>query len=431
MKKKKFKNKISFKLFYNDKFVMFFSILVAFIAWLFVASTSEDAATITITDIPISLPELSDSLKYFGTDDLTASVRISGNAIVITTVTKDDIYITANDTSQITKPDTYKIDLIPKKSGIKTDYSFDTNVSPSSIDVFVDYFEEREFPITTNINLNNMVSSGYSAGQAVLSQQKVKVSGARSVLDKIAEVDAEYTFQSTLTQTTVVKAPLVFRDSNKKEIDLTYISGDISEVDVTIQIMAIKTLPIKPQLLNLPDTLELSDDFITIDPKEINIGIPTNATLNEIWTAPIDFLTITPDNSEITTELNIPSGYKNLDGITSVTVSFDVSNMITRRIKVTDFTIKNQGKDQSVSVATKSIEVTVMGPKTYVNRINSENLDAVVDVSEQSTMTNGTVELPVKITLGSSFGNCWVQGSYTVNVTFSEKSESSKAESSE
>ena len=52
----KLKNKLSFKLFYNDKFVMFFSIFVAFISWIYVASTTQESSIFTVTDISISSP---------------------------------------------------------------------------------------------------------------------------------------------------------------------------------------------------------------------------------------------------------------------------------------------------------------------------------------------------------------------------------------
>ena len=95
MKKKISKFRLG-KLFYNDKFVMCFSILMAFIFWLYVSSTTQEASVFTVTDIPITLPELTHELKYFNADGLKAEVRISGNALVVATVLNPDLK--ANDT---------------------------------------------------------------------------------------------------------------------------------------------------------------------------------------------------------------------------------------------------------------------------------------------------------------------------------------------
>ena len=159
---KKIKNKISFKLFYNDKFVMFFSILVAFISWISVASTTQESSVFTVTGIQINLPELADNMRYFNGEDIKAEVKISGNALVVTNVTKDDIYVTAADVSFINAPGEYTVDLVPRKSGVKTDYSFVSSVSPSSINVFVDRYEEgRVIPITDKVSVNSVAPSRY------------------------------------------------------------------------------------------------------------------------------------------------------------------------------------------------------------------------------------------------------------------------------
>ena len=187
---KNIKNKIGFKLFYNDKFVMIFSILVAFASWLYVSSTTQESAVFTVTDIPVNLPELSDELRYYNAQDLKAEVKISGNALVVTSVTAEDIYITASDTSHITKPGKYTMDLVPKKSGIKTDYSFVSSVTPSSVDVYVDGYKERTFPIIGKIDVQASSDSLYIA-QPVLAQQSLKLTGASSVIDSISYVNAE------------------------------------------------------------------------------------------------------------------------------------------------------------------------------------------------------------------------------------------------
>ena len=107
------KTKFSFsKLFYNDKFVMVFSILVAFIIWFMVSTTTQETTVFTVTDIPITLPELGNDLQFFNTENMTAEVKISGNAIVVAGVTSSDVYITASDTSEVTSPGKYKLNLV-------------------------------------------------------------------------------------------------------------------------------------------------------------------------------------------------------------------------------------------------------------------------------------------------------------------------------
>lgn len=418
---KNLRNNLSSKLFYNDKFVMVFSILVAFISWLYVSTTTQEASVFTVTDIPINLPELSDNMRYFNADGLKAEIKISGNALVVTSVTGDDIYITAEDTSKITKPGTYTLELVPKKSGIKTDYSFESSVSPSSIDVFVDEYDEKELVITDKIVVNSVEEETY-VSQTVLSQQTVKITGAKSVIDSISEVDAEYTFRSTLSETTVVKAPLVFYDSSGKRVESSYIKSDISEVDATVPVLDRHDITITPKLSNVPSYLSFNSSFISVEPSTIKVAMPKNANISNLFTNEIDFSQLSLENNKFNVGIEIPTGCKNIDGTDNVTVTFDMSGMTTKKVAITKFGFVNQGSSQNVSVSTKTVNLTLLGPKSKLSSIKSTDITAVIDLSEKSTITNGIIEMPLSISFGNNYSDCWVQGSYTVNVSFSAKS---------
>ena len=320
---KKIKNKLSFKLFYNDKFVMFFSVLVAFIAWIYVASNTQESSIFTVTDIPISLPELTEDLRYFNGQDMKAEVKISGNALVVANVTKDDIYITASDVSFIHAPGAYTIDLVSKKTGVKTDYSFESSVSPSSVNVFVDRYEEgKVIPITDKITVKSVDPSCY-ASQTVLSRQTVRVSGAESIVNSIAEVDAEYTFQSTLSETTAVKAPLKFYDANGEVVNSKYITADITEVDASVPILNVKHLPIVPKIVNIPDNVDFDESIVSVEPSTIELAVSKNDNVTSISTAPIDFSQVSMENNTFTVSLEISSAYRNINSVEKAEVKFN------------------------------------------------------------------------------------------------------------
>ena len=420
---KKIKNKISFKLFYNDKFVMFFSVLVAFIAWIYVASTTQESTIFTVTDIPIHLPELTDDLRYFNGEDMKAEVKISGNALVVTSITKDDIYITADDISFIHSPGSYTIDLVSKKSGVKTDYSFESSVSPSSINVFVDRYEEgKVIPITDKVSVNSVAPSSY-ASQTVLSRQSVKISGAESIVNSIAEVDAEYTFLSTLSETTVVKAPLKFYDSHGDVVSSKYITADITEVDATVQILDVIHVPIEPKILNVPNTLTLEEGFVTVEPATIELAVNKNDNVTAVSTSAIDFSQVTMDKNVFTVPLELSSGYRNINSVEQATVTFDMSQMAEKSLTLSqaNFVIRNQGANQNAAVANQSLTVKVLGPKARVNILTATSVTAIIDMSDKSTITEGYVERPVTLMFKEPFTGCWMEGNYTVNVRITPK----------
>ncbi len=428
----KLKNKLSFKLFYNDKFVMFFSILVAFISWIYVASTTQESTIFTVTDISINLSDLTNDLRYFGGTDVKAEVKISGNALVVTNVTKDDIYVTSSDVSFITQPGEYTVDLVPKKIGVKTDYHFESSVSPSSIKVFVDRYDEgRVMQITDKITVNSVAPSSY-VSQTVLSRQTVKISGAESIVNSIAEVNAEYTVDTMLSDTTVVKAPLVFYDSSGKKISSKYINADITEVDATVQILYVKNVQIIPKIINIPELLDLDSSVIQVEPSSIELAVPKNSNITSVSTLAIDFSKVTKKNNAFAVNVEIPSGCKNINSVETADVTFDTSGMTEKNITLqqSNFVIENQGPDQTAAVANKSLSVLVIGPSQKINLLTSVSVTARIDMADKSTLTEGYVERPVKIEFKDPFTQCWSEGTYTVNVKLSPKNTAAEVSSS-
>ena len=115
---------------------------MAFVIWIIVSSTSSDPDVKTITDISISIPNLSDGLEVMKTEDTKAEIRIKGNKLVIGSVQSSDILVSA-DVSEVNKPGEYKLKLSAKKQGILSDYEFDSTVTPSTITAYVDRRAEK------------------------------------------------------------------------------------------------------------------------------------------------------------------------------------------------------------------------------------------------------------------------------------------------
>ena len=76
-------------------------------------------------------------------------------------------------------------------------------------------------------------------------------------------------------------------------------------------------------------------------------------------------------------------------------------------------------EDYTYEVTSKSINVTVIGPKEDINKLTQKNITAVIDTSNSSGKT-GSVEMPVTFRF-SGVKTCWAYGTYHANVTISKK----------
>ena len=313
-------NKFNFsKLFYNDRFVMLFSVILAFIIWVALPGNMDDTTYAVIKDIPISIPELGNELKVFYMDKTKTSVRVSGNAIILRNLTKDDIEVTfGDDFTGLESAVQGKFKLTAKKASLANDYSIQANsLDPDEVNVFVDREDAIEIPIESKTDAT--VGENYHMGTVTLSQKTVTVKGAQTILQKISSAKAVYTFGKELTETQNVEAQLKFYDSNDKEIDSDYferkyIEADIQAVNIKIPVMKVKPLNVVPKFINAPLTLNTDGGLITISPQTIEIAAPDDDTIDidSISTKDIDLSRVSPDTSSITVDLVIPSGIKTI-----------------------------------------------------------------------------------------------------------------------
>ncbi len=427
-KMKKIKNKLSFKLFYNDKFVMLFSILVAFIAWIMVASTSEDATVFTVTDIPVTLPDLPDKLEYFSGTDARAEVSISGNFLIVTGINKNDIKITSDDVSSITKPGEYTIDLVAKKKSIKEDYKFVSTVTPSSVTVFVDENKETEITITDKVEYKKDSSGSlYYSDDKKMSVRTVKIKGPSTIVDKIKEVDAEYEVDDVVTEQMVVDVPLVYRDGDGKVIESSYLKADISSVKVTIPVQKRVTVSVKPKIVNVPDYLASTvEDICTVTPDSVSAAGQLDESAPVIETQEIDFSTVTKENySFLKGKLSIPAGWSIIAGADEADVVFDLSGMEEKEFTVSKIKYINQPSNKTVRL-TKPLKVTVIGPKTKIKAIELGEavnipITAEVDMSDMKISSGTLYSCPVSFTFTDQFSDCWVEGNVTVLLDVANK----------
>ena len=77
------------RLFYNNKFILLFSLILAFFAWVAISMSSNGPETTsTITNIPIKI-ELNQAAKdeglevYYPNGEKTASVTVKGNSLTL------------------------------------------------------------------------------------------------------------------------------------------------------------------------------------------------------------------------------------------------------------------------------------------------------------------------------------------------------------
>lgn len=418
------KNKKFFlnKILQNSKFLFFISLLISLSMWIYMSIGNGNDTVVTISNIPVQI-ELSDDaikngLQIFNTGDITASVSVSGNRAIIGSLTQNDIIVTAA-TNAIDSSGNYTLSLSASKANPYEDFQIVSNVTPSNVNVLIDYYRESTFDIQDSVVYK--VSEGYFASTAI-SSKSIMITGPQTEVSKIAKVIASATLGNTLTSSTETKAEILLYDSENNLIeDTEMLNMDFTTVDVSISVLPEKSLPIKPVFINKPEGLDISDDMINIEPSSIMLAGTQEVleNLNSVTLESIDFSTLRNERQTFTLAIDIPPDCKNISNASTARVTLDLSSMSSKTLTVERFNVQGLTPNHTAQITQKSIDVTIYGPKEELDKLTKDNITAIIDTSSSSG-TVGSVQMPVTFAMPDA-SRCWANGSYKANLTISEK----------
>lgn len=432
MKKENVDKKIGWtRLFYNNKFVAILSVLLAVTLWFINKSSNTEENPRAIAGVPIKITlsdsAQSDGMKVFSPTKSTVTVYVKGNNLIVNQLTPSDLVATVPSASTITSPATYTFPLEVHDSDAnltKTQYTVDS-ISPPSVAFTVDRYREKTFPIQSDINYKEGYKADptYFVGSPVLSTATVTLSGPEKQISQVNRVAYEYEVGSTLTESQKFTATLVMYDANGNKVDKGNMTVNPEKVDVTIPVMPRQTVTMNAAFANKPAGLSLGPNQIQITPEKIDVAGPKDTLANMAGTVnldPVDFSTISPEHNSFDANITLPTTCKNLSNIPTAHVTLNLSDMTTRQMTASTFSVKNLGLDRNATVSTTSLSITAAGPPTELSKLTGSSIIGSVDLSGKENFT-GQTEAPVTFSVSNS-SSCWVYGSYMASVNIVQKS---------
>ncbi len=412
-------NGIVTRIIFNNKLVIIISLILSFIIWLVTGMNTGEEITKKISNIPVTI-ELSDEaiesgLKDFTVGNLTAEVTIKGNRLSIGSVTAENIEIVASQASTITSPGTYTLELTAKKVGINTSYEFSSSVYPSTVIVTVDRARELTLPIVNELNYS--IAQGYYEGTTQYSSDEVVVSGPETELSRIDKAVVAGNIDEDINETKTVNEKIALLDAYGYPVQSDKIELSVKDVDVTIPVDYKKTLKTAVKLYNTGNT-DFDTGFITVSPEEIEIAAPYDELKNitSVDVAQIDMSEISSKTIRKILTAELPSGWKNISNISSITVSFDMAGYVSKTIEITKFDTSGLAETSTAAVSTKSLSVMITGKASQIADITADDISAVIDFGNKASGYSGTAELNVNINISSQYTGCWATGKYTASV---------------
>lgn len=414
------------QLFSNTKFLVVFSILVAFIFWIVVALEYAPVIENEIKDIPVKI-DMNNSvpdklgLQIFGQSDYTINVTVRGNRYIVggDLLTADDFEATAQ-TAYVDSAGKHSLVVKVTAKDANADYEI-ISKSTDYIEVYFDKYAEKEVEVTPRIisELDDYTADDYMFDKAdiIYETKTVKVSGAQTEVNSITAAYADIPIEKKLTQSETIDASVVL--SNGSDLDSKYvkINGESRlTVPVTLPVYKMQTSAVSVSFKNTPSDYINSPLLYSISPSRVRVAVLQNGsdTTNSLEIGTIDFANITPSNGSFTFIASNVKTAKFLDGTTSFIVEVNTDGLSTKKLEpnINSIMITGGSGVSAGNVDLSSIgSVTVVGTQTALASVNANMLEVNINLTNIK-LEEGENTVPVTVTLKNS-KNCWVSGSYS------------------
>lgn len=404
----------------NNYVLLIIALLISIGIWIYMSMTASNDTSITVSNIPIQT-ELSESAKELGLqvfleDEAKASVTVSGMRTMLGQISEADLIVTASANS-ISTTGNHTLPVSATKANPSSNFQI-TSCTPSSINVVVDYPKESTFDVKEDISYK--VKDGYY-GSVSMAFNKVTISGPQTEILKIKKVVAKAEVKGDLTESKDTKAEIVLYDSGDNVIPKNLLQLSSNTVDVRIEVMPEKAVPLKPVFKNKPGGLVLTEDMIKIEPSEIKIAAPQDAldNIKAVNLEAIDFNKL--NNTKVVLKdlsIDVPESCKNISDTSAAAVTLDLRGMTSKEFDVESFSVEGLPSGFSCEVTSKSITVNVIGPKDEIESLKADDIVAVIDAKNFSGKV-GSVEMPITFKL-NTVKSCWAYGEYKANVNITE-----------
>lgn len=373
------------------------AVVFAFILWLVVYNTDDPTITVSYTtNVTVeNASVVTDMNKCYevlnGTN--TVSFAVTARRSVLNKLEDTDFTAVADMNRMIVNEDGDKanvpIEIISKRSNSSLKY----NEKNKYLEVSLEDLMKRRFIITADTS--GKVADGYALGEVTVTNPNVlNVSGPASIVNKIDSVVATIDVDGMSMNLSDNVIPALY-DADGQEIDTTKLKLSNTTVTISAKILSVKEIPLVFSTSGVPygdnRVVEISSKPETIKVKGSSTTLNPLSSLN----IPGDVLNVSGASEDITTTIDIseylPDGVELVnasDATVTVTVRIEAYELKKFNLSTSQINVNGLDSNYDLSFDQSTVAVTVSGLKNDLNKLNTSQLSASIDVTDLGVGTH-------------------------------------------
>lgn len=416
------------KILKNKRALAFFSILVAFLAWLLVAVFFNSSSRNTIRRVPVEIDNNSPAFQAAGVervdlDQKTIDILVEGDRSVIGRLKADD-FVAKAEINNVTGAGDYSFRVTVERKDPLKNFSV---VDPQSYSVMVTLgvMSTKTFKVDPVIADGLIVEEGYVRGEVFSNPRELNIRGPKESIDKVESVKIFVDQKGTLNDTTIYSKQfrdiqLFDKDNNEIKMDSRF-SSETKAVDVTVPVLKKATLPVRVDFLGAPSTLKVEDLKYTLSHKEIKVAGPKDSVdkIKEISVGYFDLRNFEAGKQENLT-VTLPTGFVATENVKQIHLTFDKTYQNDYFFTVSQINLINAPSNYDITLDTERLySVEMAGDSSQLGKISASDLVGEIDLSDVE-ISQGTIRVEVKIK-APNFNKIWALGTYKADIIVKNK----------
>ena len=373
------------------------AVVFAFILWLVVYNTDDPTITVSYTtNVTVeNASAVTDMNKGYevlnGTN--TVSFAVTAKRSVLNKLEDTDFTAVADMNRMIVNEDGDKANVPIEITSKRSNSSLKYNGKNKYLEVSLEDLMKRRFIITADTS--GKVADGYALGEVTVTNPNVlNVSGPASIVNKIDSVVATIDVDGMSMNLSDNVIPALY-DADGQEIDTTKLKLSNTTVTISAKILSVKEIPLVFSTSGVPygdnRVVEISSKPETIKVKGSSTTLNPLSSLN----IPGDVLNVSGASEDITTTIDIseylPDGVELVnasDATVTVTVRIEAYELKKFNLSTSQINVNGLDSNYDLSFDQSTVAVTVSGLKNDLNKLNTRQLSASIDVTDLGVGTH-------------------------------------------
>lgn len=309
------------KLIYNDKNLIIISLLAAVCIWV---ATSMNLSPETTKNISVPLKiDFSDTVteelgfKCYGESSMTVNVTVRAKKYLAKDISADDLDVKLQ-TSSVTTTGIHEVP-ISVSAGDSGDFTVESYY-PTVYTGYFDVPEEQEMEIKLNYNTKDYVADGFVAGESLLNEPNVVVSGPKTYVARVSKVVADVNLNDKLSETATINIEPKAVDVYGNKVDYISLNYGAEKLTLTIPVLKVKQLSTHVTLTDAPESVDLSKIKIYYSTDSIRAGVLAGTDIKAAELGEVHFTDLRVGENTFTFNATQLEGITVLDDTEKVTV---------------------------------------------------------------------------------------------------------------